>query len=51
MLPLWRRDPEVQPEIDYVVFGEGELTIAELCRMSEQWTGKSPNQGLGLSHC
>jgi anaerobic magnesium-protoporphyrin IX monomethyl ester cyclase len=27
---------QVQPEIDYVVLGEGELTIAELCRMLEQ---------------
>ena len=26
---------EVQPEIDYVVVGEGELTITELCRMLE----------------
>jgi anaerobic magnesium-protoporphyrin IX monomethyl ester cyclase len=26
---------EVQPEIDYVVVGEGELTITELCQMLE----------------
>ena len=27
---------QVQPEIDYVVYGEGELTIDELCRMLER---------------
>ncbi len=43
---------QVQPEIDYVVFGEGELTIAELCRMLEQSDREvSQIQGFGLSHC
>ena len=37
---------QVQPEIDYVVLGEGELIIAELCRMLESKRTVSKIKGL-----
>jgi anaerobic magnesium-protoporphyrin IX monomethyl ester cyclase len=38
---------ELQPEIDYVVVGEGELTITELCQMLEH-ADREPSQIQGL---